>query len=86
MTTNDKARGSTHGLHLDSFFVPAKDFQIMTLDNADRQRLREATRKHRSRLGLDPATGKAANTITRRSALAAVFAGIASRFGMRGSK
>lgn len=59
----------------------------MTLDNADRQRLREATRKHRQRLGIDPATGKpVTNTITRRNALAAVFAGIASRFGMRGSK
>lgn len=59
----------------------------MALDNADRQRLLEATRKHRQRLGLDPTTGKITNTITRRSVMAAVFAGIASRLGrMRGSK
>ena len=59
----------------------------MTLDNMARQRLHDATRQHRSRLGLDPTTGRAAsNTVTRRSVMAAVFAGIASRFGMRGSK
>lgn len=57
----------------------------MTLNDADRQRLIEATRQHRQRLGLDPTTGKVTNTITRRNALAAVFAGIASRLGLRGS-
>lgn len=56
----------------------------MALSDVDRQTLIVATRKHRSRIGLDPTTGKITNTITRRSVLAAVFAGIASRFGMRG--
>lgn len=58
----------------------------MALSDVDRQTLIEATRKHRERCGLDQETGKSTSKITRRSALAAVFAGIASRLRMRGSK
>lgn len=60
----------------------------MALSDIDRQRLIEATRKHRSRLGIDPTTGKAtANKITRRSALVATFSAVVARVaGKRGDK